>query len=728
MDMDVSGSDTHPATRPGQDSLQFSSHFYGAITGHDISPYYYPSTSLDLSGFRGEFDNIHTSRDFIDRRQSPVLSPTQNGFCTNPSCILPSPPPTTSDLKRTVPLPHIHSAPTPHHHIPPSHGTCSSMMQPGASSYHTPPSPPLTVSLGSQSLPDMADSLPPFGQPSRSRSSSILERQSTLDSPELRTPISPAWHFAPPSKSELSCIAQDPMEFESEPGYIYDLRSPPRQPVSLPQFEEFPEQEGPWEARRLRQPDFDSYPRWSPDGDSFEGDSEMEEDLLQPPESPRPGSMSMDLPEDDLLYAPHHATASHSGYGYGTGSSGHSDMETEPFPSSMQDSYSCHDYERAPRSPRNPLLNLRTCMESDESFSSLESTMPVEENEFSVPLTRSPMPPPLCIPPSDHETPSSSPLEQPLSSPSDSNVDMNDPYCPTPLAPFDSPSRRSFTELPDMDGGDGLGTSPSSPGSQENQQPQSASPRQTLLSLPGVETDEELLPPSQLFPPAEPEPDPEGGLLLLHPPCDELTAYRNDQADMMALIPLALREDYEVEDVVALRAALMALERRARAKELAAAAVVAQANKDLLAFPHDIRKTTNDTWVIATMSELRYDLKKEKEKQAVAKRVRKKEKERGREIGALIRLKVAERAGEAGMEVDELFVGAAGGHKGKHRDCCGHGGVFPSVPHLVAKMVFKRRESCRPLTNRRTHPFRSRRSTLSQCIAVADSDGGFGDR
>ncbi|KZT19169.1 hypothetical protein NEOLEDRAFT_989543 [Neolentinus lepideus HHB14362 ss-1] len=691
MDLDVSGSappNTQHAARPESNSLQFSSHFYDSITGHDTSYYRQPSTSLDLCGFSCESDNVQNANDIIDLRQSPRPTAAQKGFCTNPSCILPSPPLTGSHFKRTVPLPHIHPASAPHHHILLNHSICPPVMHPDASSYHTPPSPPLTVPLGSQSLPDTGDpGLSQFGQSSRSRASSIMERQSTLDSPELRTPVSPVWHFPSSSKSELGCILQDPMEFESDPGYIHDIRSPSMQSASLPPFEDFSEQGGSWEARRSRQPDLHSFPRWSSGGDLFGSDAGLDEDLLQPPESPRPGSMSMDLPEDDLLYPPHHGTSSHSNYGYGTDTYVQSDVEMEPFSCSIEGSHSGDNREQPSQLPRSPLLRLRACLDSDESFCSMESTMPVEENEFTTSLSLPPMPLPLSIP-SSSSSPPSSPSRRSFTLLPDPDFDINGPYCPTPLAAFDSPSRRTFAVLPDLDSVDELGTIPSYSGSEEVQPPQYASPRQTLLSLPGVETDEELLPPSEPFSSAELDPamQSDGGMLLLHPPGEDPSSLRDDEQEALASIPLVLRADPEVLAIVSLRGRLLALERRARSIESAFAARVAQTGKALLTYTYNSRQS-EDLVAFDAMGELRRELKDEKDSQAVAKRVRKKEKERGREIGALIRLKVAEMAGPAGMEVEHWH-----GHKGKHRDCCGHGGVFTSVQQLVAKMVFKRRE------------------------------------
>lgn len=740
MDTDASGSsrpDTQTAVLepPGSNYLQISSYFDDSITGYAPSSYRQQSPSLDLCGFSCDSNDVQRANGIIDLRQSSGYTTSQKGFCTNPSCILPSPPLTGSDLKRTVPLPHVHTFTAPHHHARFSHTNCSSNMHPNDYAHYAPPSPPLTIPLGSQSLPDTGDHLvsnSAFSQPSSSRASSVLERQSTLDSPELLTPVSPAWHFPSSSKSELGCILQDPLEFESEPqAFVHDLRSPPMQPASLPPFEDFPGQSESWEARRLRQPELHSFPGWSNSGDAFESDSELDEELLRPPESPRPRSMSMDLPPDDFPYAPHHTS---SELCFNSSLHGQSSTGRDPLSLSIDSLYSSDREVHPPPSARSPVLRLRACLDSDESFSSMESVMPTEENEYTSSLTLPPMPSPLpSSSSSDFDLPlcSPSPSRRSFTSLPDPDLESDNPYCPTPLASLDSPSRRSFTALPEFDNADEFGTAPFYSVPEPQSQPQWASPRQTLLSLPGVDTDEEL------FPPIEPDTQGESETLmqtdnglLLHHPADGPS--RDDEAEVLASIPLALRADPEVRAIASLRGRLLASERHARTIESAFAGRVAQTGKALLACTYSSRQQQQceDDYVgFDVMAQLRRELKDEKDKQGIAKRVRKKEKERGREVGALLRLKVAQMTGPGEMDVDEPgHVHVHGhGHKGKHRDCCGHGGVFTSVHQLVAKMVFKRRESYRPLTNRRANPFRRSRSPLPRSVIIADFEGGLED-
>jgi hypothetical protein len=176
------------------------------------------------------------------------------------------------------------------------------------------------------------------------------------------------------------------------------------------------------------------------------------------------------------------------------------------------------------------------------------------------------------------------------------------------------------------------------------------SPPQTLLSLPGIETDDELLPPfsSELsidsfsLTPSEAR-----GLLLIDDANDFFTPRSPSPEDFDIDIDLDGETYPEFEQLCELSKRSNSLERAARQLE-------------------------NQLWEqgdVHARNETR--------------RMRKLEKEKGREIGALLRLKLGK----------ETVGNLDNGRSSKK--------VITSLPRLVARMIFRRREISRPLANRR---------------------------
>lgn len=227
----------------------------------------------------------------------------------------------------------------------------------------------------------------------------------------------------------------------------------------------------------------------------------------------------------------------------------------------------------------------------------------------------------------------SSPLTSFPSSLYDFQDDMNFPIASP------SPSRRSFSSLPELEDDDDVPfRSPSSP---------------TLLSLPGGDTDDDLLPAfaDDDFPPPEVyplTPIPSMGLLLIDDPND-VPAPRSPSPDDFD-IDLDLDETVypEFEQLCELRKKALSAERAARHLET-----------------HLLEQGD-----IASRAETR--------------RQRKGEKERSKEIGALLRLKLGN---------DKVAILQGEEKKPKK--------MATSLPRLVAKMVFRRHDTNRPIRNRK---------------------------
>lgn len=222
-----------------------------------------------------------------------------------------------------------------------------------------------------------------------------------------------------------------------------------------------------------------------------------------------------------------------------------------------------------------------------------------------------------------------------------------------PRIPPSSPSRRSCSSLPDDT--DNLPSSPSSPGT-------------SLLSLPGADTDDDLLPDASAFVPFAPfqgvpfassQP-----LLFIHDPRDVPLPRSPSPEDFnLCLSVHDMDSDPELAQLFELRK-----------RSLAALQAPPEGPECTEAY---IRKSK-----------------------------KKRERERSAEVGALLRLKLGDKLG---MDVNE-------GKSPERR----RKGVIGSISQLVAQMVFRRHEASRPLAKRKpilsAHEYAH--SPLSACIAA----------
>jgi hypothetical protein len=254
-----------------------------------------------------------------------------------------------------------------------------------------------------------------------------------------------------------------------------------------------------------------------------------------------------------------------------------------------------------------PLDNRSSCDDCSASISS--------EGDFSASLFRSP------------------PLTPSLTNSPLSPLDEDDIF---PIA-SPAPSRRLIAELPPLDGADDL-----------------FSPSQTLLSLPGAETDDELIEffPNDCVPESlsAPQPyplTPAPGLLLMDDGDDFGSPRSPSPEDFDLDVDIDADKYPEFEQLCELRKKSLSLESAARERE------TQLWDRGLAHLRHEVR------------------------------RMRKQEKERGNEIGALLRLNLGKES------VGNLDDGRSS--KKAIRD----------LPQLVAKMLFRRHETSRPLAQRR---------------------------
>ena len=263
--------------------------------------------------------------------------------------------------------------------------------------------------------------------------------------------------------------------------------------------------------------------------------------------------------------------------------------------------------------------------------------------------------------------PPSSPSISRLSLP-DLDIDLNDNESHP-----SSPSRRSFASLPDLEMDDppdiiDIDVDFSAP-------PPSPSPGQTLLSLPGADTDEDLLPPpapnfKTPFPPPHPS---SPSLLLIDDPRDVPLPRSPSPEDFDFDLNITLDDesDPELTKLYNLRKKSLAAERAARHAEA----------------------QLTDAGSISLRAEATKDKKKNKQT--------------SKEVGALLRLKLGDQV---------AYPSSA------HVDGCPKG-LISSVSQLVARMMFRRHETFRPLANRKStstnHDYV--RSSLSQSSGADSS-------
>lgn len=223
-----------------------------------------------------------------------------------------------------------------------------------------------------------------------------------------------------------------------------------------------------------------------------------------------------------------------------------------------------------------------------------------------------------------------------------------------------SPSRRSFSSLPDADIEMGDSTSDSV----------TPLPSQQLLSLPGVETDDDLIPsitaPTHSIPYTPTQP-----LLFIDDPRDVPLPRSPSPEDFDLFLSPEDITDPELAKLFDLRKRSMAAERAARRLE---------------ALTEDVDLFTR----------------------AEARKIRKRERERSKEVGALIRLKLGDRVE---MSPQEQSPECDLQNYARRR------GLIGSVSQLVAQMVFRRNETYRPLAKRKVA------NTSREYVRSALSDG-----
>ncbi|KAA1475902.1 hypothetical protein DENSPDRAFT_842787 [Dentipellis sp. KUC8613] len=244
--------------------------------------------------------------------------------------------------------------------------------------------------------------------------------------------------------------------------------------------------------------------------------------------------------------------------------------------------------------------------------------------------------------------------------------------------PHSSPSRRSYTSLP--------------PAAEVS----FSDPSLRLLSLPGAETDDDLFKtdcsPFSI----------DGPTLGLFMPVATASAdafVTSTRSPSPSLEPeldfppeAAARADpEELSHLVSLRRRLWFSERNAKRTETSYVEEAQRIAADLRVSPPVPGALGDDTFAPPLqadrdpMSGVRRALQVAEHRRAEARRVRKMEKERGKELQALLRLKLLEDVPEVGEDVPIRRDG-----RGKV--------IISSMPQLVARMVFKRRDTLRPLS------------------------------
>ncbi|KAF8061833.1 hypothetical protein FPV67DRAFT_298498 [Lyophyllum atratum] len=568
-----------------------------------------PSSSTAPSDLPGFVCNIGPSRNYTQY----TTKHHQLDFA--PACSFPfppSPPPTNSDPKRSVPLPSLTYStadPGPSSHF---EGILNLNMPAVTLKHVAPLTPPPTLPTPTLDLPPADNVLSPMPKHDELESSLLClpsssrlpdqdhDQDRTVD--PLLDPLSPEW--SPNNLLPFNCHSHSSSllyEDHHHHAALETFREYLQHPHSHVNNNTHPPESSSSSSRPILPPldipDLHYSPKstWSESPTSameMDVDSDLELDLLptpiSPPGSPAPSFMQrkldldldldLDEDEDDLMYDEKYQCFPH------------------PSPPAIHQIHFLPslDEEDIPTSP------------SLRSFSALPSS------SSSMPAA------------SDGDYPTTD---------MDADMDMD-------LDPWDT---------------DAMLASPPSPGP-------------TLLSLPGGDTDDDLLPPDPSPPSFPPFPGDDtttyttcpspgspsrSSLLLL----DDVPPPRSPSPDDLDLDPHLL-SDPDMRRLCELRQKALAREKEAR--------------------------TLETTLLEKGMVRARWDVR----------RARKGEKERGREIGEMLRLKVAERGLEGGAV--EVVSGSGNGREGKEK-----GGVG-SMKQLVAKMILRRNETCRPLGQRKT--------------------------
>ncbi|KZV62759.1 hypothetical protein PENSPDRAFT_670147 [Peniophora sp. CONT] len=310
-----------------------------------------------------------------------------------------------------------------------------------------------------------------------------------------------------------------------------------------------------------------------------------------------------------------------------------------------------------------------------------------------------------------------------------------------------SPSRRSSSSLPELDFDDSDGypspsrrswsTLPSSLDLDLDEPEPPTSPKLNcsprLLSLPGAELDDELFAFDSIGA-AEPEPPPSQGSSLgiyvpIAPaPVDTDPLPAGVELDLnFAPEACALVDADELEKLLSLRRRSWFLERNAKRAELEAADEVRSLAAGLRLsppVPNALAECDRDAGVLrpppaGDAGAIRRDIQALDGKRAEARRDRKAYKERGKEVQCLLRFKLGETVAEQQRGAEMQTQDGVVPRRAKT--------VIKSMPHLVARMVLKRREEgSRPLSGRQL-VYDHRSSLLSRAEGVIYGDNDVDD-
>ncbi|KAI0933387.1 hypothetical protein AcV5_005544 [Taiwanofungus camphoratus] len=700
------------------------------------------------------------------RRQTP-----QDSLYIDSDRVYPSPPLTGSSLGTTVPLPLIRGQASMYRPLRTDCGDFTpSDMSHEATSTREPLSPPPTYLLSTLDLPHTdppssparTDNLPDrqscmHGEDEEARDITDVWRPHSIDAtdetndslrcvgePSLPTPVSPtsSWSFDGTlsdldTVEEPSTVAPQCLPSRIDSGFVEYL---PHEKYSGEKLPNLPEDSVPLYAKiepssfwapqspvsidgpllldhrspldsgysnaDFRQsslfaasPATSSHADTTPsDWSSMDWSSSEEQDCDSPPVSPRPRSLSLDLPDLDLF-----ASSNHLGPDPSLDSqTGLPTLFGRQIPEVQRDA-PCHDQHEQyhehlhyrdgnfdhsdmmnidePPSPRSVGIHLPpSAPGSDDSFA--DTAIPPDEDSWP------PSPAPLS--PSRH-----------LAILPDLGNHLHNDFC---LTPVPRSPHSPLTSLPELDPEDSLDVPPSP-----------TSPHLTLPSSPGefnsptadVYTSSGTISPSLL----STSNDSEGlGLFLqpisVDPPLARSPSPDDDDLQFLDVQLDPASSNLEVDEFLKLRAMrrqALATERDARSSEAELAERVSEAANALLPPQQQIHSAHSEVDADERRTRKR-ELHTAMDMRAEVRRMRKREKQRSKEIGALLDLKMGR--------------GVAPG-KGSMR----------SIAHLVANMLLRRRDTFRPLANRKasgqSKPYI--KSHLFHAISLDEDMLGVGD-
>ncbi|THH13707.1 hypothetical protein EW146_g6542 [Bondarzewia mesenterica] len=605
----------------------------------------------------------HKDLQFIDDTRPLLIDDSQLPRFIDHSHAYPSPPLTDSELRRTVPLPQVSVAPSDSSLFYPS--------MPDDPSIQFPPSPPSTYPLTPRSLPDtcgepsvsllshnyVGDDLPMLETDAHVRLLDIVpyDRIDDADYVDWLTPLSPTWDLrfeqgAVPSGSvDESALMAEP---------------PSCMPLTV-----------------------------MPIGDPMKGTEDgVNHNALQE--------------NQDTTLLPLQLDALWNDHSYGTADRSHevdgSQLNVDDL--DMNDAFNDQGFCLG-----DSELNLRL-PPGDDSPHFMDLDLPLASPRHAMSnLPELDLFPQEQSSTGDDEVAPSSPSRRSFTSLPDMDEDEDEfSDTPQPSSPL-SPSRRSFASLPDMDMDEVI--SPSRP-----------TPSARLLSLPGAETDDDLIvPDSSHHADSEPPPPSDGPSLGLFVPIASADAAATagsppeEEPDLHFSDMARSRVDTtEFDKLISLRRRAWFLERNAKRTEQSFVEEAQRIAAGLRVSP-PVPGALADVQLQAGLDPkgaIRRELQVAEARRAEARRVRKKEKERGKEVQALLRLKLGEDS--TGVSVAPAADGSTVQRDGRGKV------VICSFSQLVARMIFKRRDSSRLLANR-NNSGENNKSPLSQTV-LPDAD------